>query len=183
MLKKIAFAGVGIALLASPLLASADTLSDLQTQIAGLLGQLKQLQTQLGQTQGANPTTNSGGGVGIAVPASLYPVDPISICPAFRRVLVYGVRGDDVVQLQKFLVAQGLLSDDSATGFFGRMTAMIKFSTDTGGLISLKSWYYQTFFFPLGPPMVTSLLHSLFYVLVLYGIAYVMYKRNWIVKV
>jgi len=68
-------------------------------------------------------------------------------------------------------------------GFFGRMTAMIKFSTDTGGLISLKSWYYQTFFVPLGPPMVTSLLHSLFYVLVLYGIAYVMYKRNWIVKV
>ena len=68
-------------------------------------------------------------------------------------------------------------------GFFGRMTAMIKFSTDTGGLISLKSWYYQTFFFPLGPPMVTSLLHSLFYVLVLYGIAYVMYKRNWIIKV
>ncbi|OGG54425.1 hypothetical protein A2764_01885 [Candidatus Kaiserbacteria bacterium RIFCSPHIGHO2_01_FULL_55_79] len=137
MLKKIAFAGVGIALLASPLLASADTLSDLQTQIAGLLGQLKQLQTQLGQTQGANPTTNSGGGVGIAVPASLYPVDPISICPAFRRVLVYGVRGDDVVQLQKFLVAQGLLSDDSATGFFGRMTeAAVQKLQAANGIVS-----------------------------------------------
>ncbi len=68
-------------------------------------------------------------------------------------------------------------------GFFGRMTAMIKISTEAGELMSLKTWYYQAFFVPLGSPMVASLLHSLFFVLVLYGIAYLMYKRNWIVKV
>ena len=54
MLKKIAFAGVGIALLASPLISSADTLSDLQAQIQALMAQIAALQ---GQTQPAQPVT------------------------------------------------------------------------------------------------------------------------------
>ncbi|MEK7093432.1 MAG: peptidoglycan-binding protein [Patescibacteria group bacterium] len=137
MLKRIAFAGVGVALLVSPLLASADTVSDLQTQIGGLLAQLKQLQSQLTQQQGANSTTNGGKGVGTAVPASLYPVDPVFICPAFKRVLMYGVSGDDVVQLQKFLASQGLLSNDSATGFFGRVTeAAVQKLQAANGIVS-----------------------------------------------
>ncbi|MEK7601675.1 MAG: peptidoglycan-binding protein [Patescibacteria group bacterium] len=121
MLKKIALTGLGIALLASPLISSADTLTDLQTQIAGLLGQLKQLQSQLTQQQGTNTVTGGGVGVGTAVSTSVRP-NPSYICPAFRRALAYGANGDDVVELQKFLSSQGLLSSDSATGFFGRMT-------------------------------------------------------------
>ncbi|MDO8514556.1 MAG: hypothetical protein Q7S50_03370 [bacterium] len=47
MFKKIAFAGLGLVLLASPVLASADVLSDLRAQLEGLLSQLSQLQSQL----------------------------------------------------------------------------------------------------------------------------------------
>jgi predicted acyltransferase len=68
-------------------------------------------------------------------------------------------------------------------GFFGRLSFMIKVSNEAGELISLKTWYYQTLFVPLASPMVASLLHSLFYVLFLYAIAYVMYKRNWVIRV
>ena len=137
MSKRIIFAGLGIALLASPLLASADTASDLQTKISALLAQIKELRAQLVQMQGTNPTVSDGGGVGVVVPPSLYPVDPVFVCPAFKRVLAYGANGDDVVQLQKFLVSQGLLSSDSATGFFGPMTqAAIQKLQATNGIVS-----------------------------------------------
>lgn len=38
------------------------------------------------------------------------------------RTLSFGSRGTDVVSLQRFLIARGLLSPDSATGYFGRAT-------------------------------------------------------------
>src|SRR3989344_6259149 len=121
MLKKIAFAVLGIALLASPLLVSADTLSDLQAQIQNLLAQVRQLQAQLAQLQGTNSTDTDGRGVGIVVPPSLYPVDSVSICPALHRALTFGAQGDDVVQLQKFLANQGIFTG-GVTGFFGTQT-------------------------------------------------------------
>ncbi len=55
MLKKIAFSGLGIALLASPLLASADMVSDLQAQIEALIAQIKTLQAQ---TNASTPSGN-----------------------------------------------------------------------------------------------------------------------------
>lgn len=68
-------------------------------------------------------------------------------------------------------------------GFFGRLSFLIKITNEAGELVSLKSWYYQALFVPLASPMVASLLHSLFYVLFLYAIAYVMYRRNWVIRV
>jgi len=68
-------------------------------------------------------------------------------------------------------------------GLFGRISWIVRFPNEAGETISLKTWYYQAIFVPLGPPMIASLFHSLFYVLLLYAIAYVMYKRNWIIKV
>src|SRR3989344_1799280 len=121
MFKKTVFAGLGIALLVSPLLVSADTLSDLQAQIQNLLAQVRQLQAQLAQLQGTNPADDDGRGVTSVVPPSLYPVEPVSICPALHRALTFGAQGDDVAQLQKFLASQGIFTG-SATGFFGVQT-------------------------------------------------------------
>ena len=47
MTKKIALSGVGIIMLASPLFASADVISDLQAQIQALLTQITALKTQM----------------------------------------------------------------------------------------------------------------------------------------
>lgn len=43
-------------------------------------------------------------------------------CPILPRALSRGSRGTDVTALQMFLIGQGMLSNDSATGFFGLLT-------------------------------------------------------------
>ena len=68
-------------------------------------------------------------------------------------------------------------------GLFGRLSWLVKLTNDAGERITLKTWYYGNLFVPLASPMVASFAHSLFYVLLLYAIAYVMYKRQWIIKV
>ena len=104
MFKKIAFAGLGVAFLASPLLVSADTLSDLQAQIQALLAQVRQLQEQLIQLQ--TPVLPPPG------PGNPWP----TTCPTFTRTLGQGTSGDDVTELQAYLGV-------SQTGYFGPMTA------------------------------------------------------------
>jgi len=68
-------------------------------------------------------------------------------------------------------------------GFIGRLTGLIKFAGADGNPISLKGWYYQLLFVPIGDPMLASFLHSVAFMLGLYAIAYVMYKYNIILKV
>jgi predicted acyltransferase len=68
-------------------------------------------------------------------------------------------------------------------GFIGRLTGLIKFAGADGNPISLKGWYYQLLFVPIGDPMIASFLHSVAFMLGLYVIAYVMYKYNIILKV
>ncbi|MFA7309657.1 MAG: peptidoglycan-binding protein [Candidatus Paceibacterota bacterium] len=146
MIKKIALTGLGLALLAFPLFASADAASDLQAKIDGLLGQIRQLQEQLKQFQSPDNSmiacamdakicpdgtsiVRSGPKCEFAAcpgETTIQPVPPIKIppnyCPALERALNRGVSGDDVAQLQKFLATQGLLPEDSTTGFFGSAT-------------------------------------------------------------
>ena len=43
-------------------------------------------------------------------------------CPTISRSLSRGTTGTDVTALQQFLIAQGVLSADSATGYFGPLT-------------------------------------------------------------
>ena len=43
-------------------------------------------------------------------------------CPNLVRNISRHSRGADVTSLQKFLIAQGLLTADSATGLFGSLT-------------------------------------------------------------
>ncbi len=68
-------------------------------------------------------------------------------------------------------------------GVIGRLTALIKVAGPEGTPITFKTWYYETFFMPVGDPMVASFLHSVAFMLFLYLMAYVMYRKNWIIKV
>ncbi len=45
-----------------------------------------------------------------------------STCPSLTRSLFVGTRGEDVRQLQQFLISKGELSSDYATGYFGALT-------------------------------------------------------------
>src|SRR3989344_7568334 len=99
MFKKAVFAGLGIALLASPLLVSADTLSDLQAKISALLQQVAQLQDQLRS---------------LKAPETVRPID--RFCPQILRTLDQGISGSDVKELQAYLGV-------SETGYFGPATA------------------------------------------------------------
>lgn len=68
-------------------------------------------------------------------------------------------------------------------GLIGRLTAIIKWTGSDGNAISLKTWYYNLLFVPIGDPMIASFLHSVAFMLGLYLIAYVMYRYNIIIKV
>lgn len=107
-MKKQYFVGSIImsALLVVPVLASAATADEIRAQIQSLLTQITSLQQQL-----STLTSNTS-----------IPTSANASCPNLYRVLSRGSRGSDVISLQQFLIAQGLLSNDSATGYFGSMT-------------------------------------------------------------
>jgi predicted acyltransferase len=46
-----------------------------------------------------------------------------------------------------------------------------------------RTWIYQTFFAPLASPYNASLIYAVTYMLLMYLIAYVMYRRKWFVRV
>jgi len=129
-MKKI-LAGIAVGLMCVPLTASALTADELKAQIGALLSQLTQLQQLIA---GSATTTLSAD---VALPTA---------CPSLVRVLSRGMRGDDVMLLQKFLVSQGVLSADSATGFYGALTeaAVRKWQSDrdivSSGSALLTGW-------------------------------------------
>ncbi len=49
--------------------------------------------------------------------------------------------------------------------------------------ITVRQWIFDTFFAPLASPINASLIYSVAYVLLMFAIAYFMYRRNWFVKV
>jgi len=69
------------------------------------------------------------------------------------------------------------------SGVIGRLTVLIKFHEADGNLMTLKTWYYQRLFEPIGDPMIASFAHSIAFVLLLYLVAYGMHRMNWILKV
>src|SRR6185295_10244001 len=79
-------------------LAHAQSTSDLQAQIAALLAQIQQLQTQL--NAGGSSTTSYN----------------------FTRDLTVGSTGADVKALQQLLIAKGFLSLSVPTTYFGALT-------------------------------------------------------------
>jgi predicted acyltransferase len=66
------------------------------------------------------------------------------------------------------------------SGVFGRLFGMKLFGFE----ISFKGWYYENLFTKVfADPMMASFAHSISFMLFLYGIAYIMYRKNWIIKV
>jgi hypothetical protein len=86
----------------APLIAGAQTVSDLQAQIAALLAQINQLQSQLTTLQGGAPAAAS--------------------C-SFTKDLTMGSKGDDVKCLQTYLTGTGHFSfSGGSTSYFGSVT-------------------------------------------------------------
>lgn len=51
------------------------------------------------------------------------------------------------------------------------------------GATRLHEWAYEHLFAPLASPVNASLMYAIAYVLLMYLIAYVMYRRNWFVRI
>ncbi|MDO8514267.1 MAG: peptidoglycan-binding protein [bacterium] len=109
MLKKIAFGGLGLLFLASPLFASSDTLSDLQAQVQSLLTQITALRSQLG------------------VPANTTPASTSACVSLSNSLSVDDTDADtngEVTKLQQFLASYGpsIYPEARITGYFGPAT-------------------------------------------------------------
>jgi len=109
MIKKLAFSGLGLLLLASPVLVSADVIDDLQARIQTLLAQITQLKAQM----------NVGLGHGAQTSPSYCDVqlaNNLMIGSTDART------NGEVTKLQQFLRSQGY-TDAQITGYYGNVTA------------------------------------------------------------
>jgi len=106
MLSQYFFASFIISALLVPVLANAATVDEIRAQIQSLISQITALQAQLSNLTSDTTTIST----------------PSNSCPNLYRALSRGSRGSDVISLQQFFIAQGLLDSDSATGFFGPLT-------------------------------------------------------------
>lgn len=116
MLKKLLFAGVGLVLISSPIIASAQTVS-VADQIAALQQQINQLLSQIAQLKTKN---SSNGPIGASSPMQL-----ATTCVDLQRTLTYHSvdtpGNNDVTQLQQYLNAKNYLHTDP-TGYYGMLT-------------------------------------------------------------
>ena len=58
-----------------------------------------------------------------------------------------------------------------------------EFVEEALSLTRIHAWIYQTIFAPLASPRNASLAYSVCYVLLMYAIAYGMYKKRWFLRV
>ena len=64
------------------------------------------------------------------------------------------------------------------TGLLGRIILKVQVHG-----VTLQKWVYDTVFFPLtADPRNSSLLHAIAWTLMMYGVAWVMYRKKWFVK-
>jgi len=68
------------------------------------------------------------------------------------------------------------------SGVLGRLIVEIKIATAPDKTVVLKTWLYEKLFAPLASPKNASLLWAIMWVLLLYLVAYVMYRKKWFVK-
>jgi PKD repeat protein len=116
--KKALFAALGILLAVSPALASADTVTNLQSRIQALLAQLHTLQLRM---ENMSSPSSTPAGPRPAEGSSVSGTMGNRICLPILRQLVRGSSGSDVTNLQDFLRQEGVFTGDS-TGFFGAQT-------------------------------------------------------------
>jgi predicted acyltransferase len=68
------------------------------------------------------------------------------------------------------------------SGLLGRLMNEIRVPTSSGRSVALKSFLYDRIFVPLASSINSSLLWAIMWVLLMYAIAYVMYRKKWFVK-
>lgn len=69
------------------------------------------------------------------------------------------------------------------SGVLGRLLSIkITSATAPEQPVAVQSFLYEKFFAPLASPNLASLLWALLWVTMLYGVAYVMYRKKWFVK-
>lgn len=113
-MKRIRIGLLSLVFLAAPFSAFALTDAGNASLIQSLLAQVEALQRQI---------------------AALIAAKGVTTGPVIARTLSFGIKGDDVTELQKFLISQGALTPDSATGYFGRLTeAAVRQFQSTHGL-------------------------------------------------
>ncbi|MDO8514314.1 MAG: hypothetical protein Q7S50_02100 [bacterium] len=145
MFKKIAFGGLGLLVLVSPLIISAQSTSDSQAAaVANLVSQVEYLKAQVVKLQPSRVVVPQactrdakicpdGTSVGRSGPKCTFaacptgtrppsPPPPIKPCLPILRSLQRGSTGAEVTKLQNFLIQSGNLDIPEATGFFGAVT-------------------------------------------------------------
>jgi predicted acyltransferase len=68
-------------------------------------------------------------------------------------------------------------------GVIGRTLGLIKLPGADGNPQSLQQWIFQTFYVPLASPLNASLLYAVSFMLLIYAISWIMWKRKWFLKV
>jgi predicted acyltransferase len=68
-------------------------------------------------------------------------------------------------------------------GLIGKFMYLIKWTQADGTAITVKGYIYQTFFVPFASPINASLAYAIGFVLLLYLIAWVLWKKRWFIKV
>jgi len=69
------------------------------------------------------------------------------------------------------------------SGIVARLLGLIKVTMQDGSSTSLQSYIFQNFFIPLASPINASLLFGICFVLALFVVAWIMWKRKWFLKV
>jgi len=67
-------------------------------------------------------------------------------------------------------------------GVVARLAMIIKIPV-SGGTVTLGEYIYQTVFAPLASPVNASMLHGISFALLMYLVAYIMYRRKWFIKI
>lgn len=68
-------------------------------------------------------------------------------------------------------------------GLVGRLLTLVRWTGADGKPVVLKTWIYQTWFAPLASPVNASLLFALAFVAVFLGVAWLLWRRKWFVKI
>lgn len=92
------------------------------------------------------------------------------------------VRGH--VRLMKPLVIMGMnaITVYLVSELLEELLNAVHFSSG-GHAVSVRDWLFETLFAPLASPVNASLIYAIAYTLLMYVIAYVMYRRRWFVRV
>jgi len=68
------------------------------------------------------------------------------------------------------------------SGVIGRIMIAIKIPTGPESSVNLKTWLFEKLFTPVASPINASLLWAIIYVMLLYLVAWGMYRKKWLIK-